>query len=138
MASESAGFVICGGRDSLWLVQFAVSAVSLRQVAAGRAALRRAGAVFHGGVVLVAVAAGLHFAFAAVALARGAEALGGIDERGGEEGKRSQRHEDDAAEWGVTGAENLRTKKATFSVCSRRGGPAELMAREARFGERKL
>jgi len=60
-------------------VEFAVSAAGLGEVAAGRAGLRRAGAVLHGRVVLIAVTAGgVGLAFAAFSLARGAETLSGV------------------------------------------------------------
>ena len=90
----------------------AVSAAGFGKIATRRSALRRASTVFHAGIVLVAVAAaGVGLALAAVTLARGAEALGGIGKReGSEEEKRGQRRGHAAAEWGDAGAEDLRNE----------------------------
>ncbi len=74
--------------------------------------------------MLVAVAARADLAFAAVALARGALASGGVGEREGDEQRKRRCGGDEASpERGANGPEDLRTKKATFYVCSRRGGP---------------
>ena len=96
--------------------------------------------MLHAGVVLVAVATrGVGLAFAAVALARGAEALGGVGEReGDEQGKRGQRGEEGAAEREGDGPEELRKRKRPRAPCARGGGPALLMAGGRSFGERKL
>jgi NAD(P)-dependent dehydrogenase (short-subunit alcohol dehydrogenase family) len=69
--------------------------------------------VLHAGVVLVAVAAGgIGLAFAAVALARGAQALGGVGEgERDEEDKRGERRDHAAAEWGEKGPEGVRNEK---------------------------
>jgi hypothetical protein len=87
-------------------MKFAVGTAILGSVAAWSAVLGFAGAVLHTGVVLVAVTAGgVGLAFAAVALARGAQALGGVGERErDEEDERSQRRDQAAAEWGEGGS----------------------------------
>jgi hypothetical protein len=51
--------------------------------------------------VLIAVAAVADFAFALVALARGAEALGGVEQRRGEKGQRCDGGEDGPPERGA-------------------------------------
>lgn len=80
--------------------------------------------MLHARVVLVAVAAGgVGLAFAAIALARGAEALGGVGEgKGYEERKRSGGGDEASPERGADGPGDLRTKKATSSGA--RGGVA--------------
>lgn len=97
----------------LRFMRFAVCAAGLWEIAAGRAILRFAGAVLRVGIVLVAVAAGgVGLAFAAGALARDAQALGGVGEgEGGEEEKRGECGEDAAAERDATGAGEGRNEK---------------------------
>jgi len=65
--------------------------------------------------------------------------LWGVGERErDEERQRCQGSDEVSPEREGERAESLRTKKATFSVCSRRGGPGELMGEKGRFGEVKL
>lgn len=115
----------------------AVVAAGFGEVAAGRAVLGFAGAVLHGGIVLVAVAAGADLAFAAVALTRGAEALGGVGERERDEKrKHGERGDGEAPQRYADWPADLRIKKATTPVCSE-VWPGELMGEGVRCGERK-
>ena len=115
----------------------AVVAAGFGEVAAGSAVFGFASAVLYGGIVLVAVAAGADLAFAAVALAGGAEALGGV--RYGqrdEKRKRGERGDGEAPQRYADWPADLRIKKATTPVCSE-VWPGELMGDAARCGERK-
>lgn len=108
-------------------MKLAVVAAGFGEVTAGTAALGFTGAVLYGGVMLVTVAAGVDLAFAAVALAGGAEALGGVSDRQRDKyGKRCKRGDGEAPQRYADWPADLRIKKATTPVCSE-VWPGELM-----------
>jgi len=118
-------------------VKPAIVTARFGEVAAGRSFLGFAGAVLHRGIVLVAVAAVADLTLAAVALAGGAQALGGVSERESDEKrKRCQGGDGEAPQPYADWPADLRIKKATTPVCSE-VWPKELMGDAARGGERK-
>ena len=69
--------------------------------------------MFYAGIVLITIAAGgVGLAFAAIGLARDAEAVGGVGEREGDEQRqRRDRGKEGSPEWGGDESEHVRHEK---------------------------